>query len=57
MMAALLGVIITVAFLKISRSTVVEIPRVKNWKEYVAEKKLKSIKVIITKNKNGEKKI
>ena len=57
MMAELLGVIITVAFLKILRSNVVEIPTVKNWKEYVAEKKLKSIKVIIKKNKNGGKKI
>jgi len=30
---------------------------VRNGKEYTAEKKLKSIKVIIKKNKNGGKKI
>jgi len=45
MIAALIGVLITVASLKISRSTVVEIPTVKNGKEYVAEARLKSVKV------------
>ena len=45
MVAALIGVLITVASLKISRSTVVEIPTVKNGKEYVAEARLKSVKV------------
>jgi len=57
MMAALLGVIITVASLKISRSTVVEIPTVKNGKEYVAEAKLKSVRVKTPKNRNGGRKI
>jgi|GEM_PF-5418840 len=55
MMAALLGVIITVASLKISRSTVVEIPTVKDGKEYVAEAKLKSVKVKTPKNRGGKK--
>jgi len=52
MIAALIGVLITVASLKISRSTVVEIPTVKNGKEYVAEARLKSVKV-----KKGGRKI
>jgi len=55
MMAALIGVLITVASLKISRSTVVEIPTVKNGKEYVAEAKLKSVKVKTPKNRGGRK--
>jgi len=55
MVAALIGVLITVASLKISRSTVVEIPTVKNGKEYVAEARLKSVKVKTP--KNGGKKI
>jgi len=55
MMAALLGVIITVASLKISRSTVVEIPTVRNGKEYVAEAKLKSVRVKTPKNRGGRK--
>jgi hypothetical protein len=57
MMAAIIGVLITVASLKISRSTVVEIPTVKNGKEYVAEAKLKSVKVKTPKNKKGGRKI
>jgi len=57
MIAALIGVLITVASLKISRSTVVEIPTVRNGKEYVAEAKLKSVKVKPPKNKNGGRKI
>jgi len=57
MIAALIGVLITVASLKISRSTVVEIPTVKNGKEYVAEARLKSTKVKTPKNKNGGRKI
>jgi len=51
----LLGVIITVASLKISRSTVVEIPTVRNGKEYVAEAKLKSVRVKTPKNRGGRK--
>ena len=57
MIAAFIGVIITVASLKISRSTVVEIPTVKNGKEYVAETKLKSTKVKTPKKRNGGRKI
>jgi len=57
MIAALIGVLITVASLKISRSTVVEIPTVRNGKEYVAEAKLKSVKVKTPKNRNGGRKI